>query len=135
MTETGPIFAVMDAHCALCAKGAAWIARNDRNEEFRIVPIQSRRGRALLIENGLDPDAPASWLFVENGNSYTALEALVRVSWRLGGVWKALVVLRLIPKPLQDRLYHAVARRRYAWFGQADMCALPDPDVQRRLVQ
>lgn len=135
MTEPGPIFTVMDANCALCARGAAWIARNDRAEEFRIVPIQSLRGRALLIENGLDPDDPASWLFVEHGQAYSSLDALIRVGWRLGGVWKALCILRLAPKPLRDRMYYAVAQRRYAWFGQADMCTLPDPDVQRRLVR
>lgn len=135
MTDPGPIFTVMDAHCALCAKGASWIARNDHAEQFRIVPIQSVLGRALLIENGLHPDDPGSWLFVENGETYTALEALIRVGQRLGGVWRMLIVLRLIPRPTRNRLYHAVARRRYRWFGRADMCALPDEAVQRRLVQ
>ena len=67
MTDPGHIFTVMDANCALCAKGASWIARNDHADEFRIVPIQSVQGRALLVENDLDPHDPASWLFVENG--------------------------------------------------------------------
>ncbi len=135
MTEPGPIFTVMDTHCALCAKGATWIARNDRADQFRIVPIQSLRGRALLIENGLDPDDPASWLYSENGVTHSALDALIAVGQRLGGIWKALIILRALPKPVRERLYHLVARWRYAWFGYADLCALPDPDVQKRLVQ
>ena len=135
MPDPGPIFTVMDAHCALCAKGAAWIARNDHAEEFRIVPIQSLLGRALLTENGLDPDDPASWLFVENGATYGSLDALIRVGWRLGGMWKALAILRILPRPMRDRLNRTVARRRYDWFGRADMCAMPDPEVQRRLIQ
>ena len=32
-------FTVMDANCGLCARGAAWIARNDAAEKFRIVPV------------------------------------------------------------------------------------------------
>ena len=29
-------FTVMDANCGLCARGAAWIARNDTEKKFRI---------------------------------------------------------------------------------------------------
>lgn len=133
MTDPGPIFTVMDAHCALCARGAAWIARNDKRNIFRIVPIHSELGRSLLIRNGLDPDDPASWLYVDNGSTYTSLDALIRVGWRLGGIGKALIVFRLLPRALQDRLYNAVARHRYL-AGRTDLCALPDPHVKRRLV-
>lgn len=130
---TGPIFTVMDAHCALCARGARWIARNDRKGEFKIVPIQSALGRDLLIRNGLDPDDPTSWLFIENGHAFQSLDAVIRVGWRLGGPWKALALLRILPRSWQDKLYHAVARRRYL-LGRADLCHLPDPDVRARLV-
>ncbi|MEM9425882.1 MAG: DCC1-like thiol-disulfide oxidoreductase family protein [Pseudomonadota bacterium] len=133
MTDPGPIFTVMDAHCALCARGAAWIARNDTANVFKIVPMQGELGRSLLMRNGLDPDDPASWLFVENGATYSSLDALIRVGWRLGGIGKALIVFRLLPRVLQDKLYNAVARRRYL-AGRTDLCALPDPDVKRRLV-
>jgi hypothetical protein len=58
--DLGNVFTVMDARCALCAKGVAWIARHDHAEEFSIVPIQSELGRALLTHYGLDPDDPVS---------------------------------------------------------------------------
>jgi predicted DCC family thiol-disulfide oxidoreductase YuxK len=124
----------MDAQCALCARGARWIAHNDRRDEFRIIPIQSALGRSLLIRNGLDPDDPASWLYIENGKVYASLDALIRVGLRLGGVWRLLGLLRILPEPLQDKLYKLVATRRYA-FGRTDLCTLPDVEVRRRLVQ
>ena len=55
-------FSVMDASCALCAKGAKWISRGDKSGEWRIIPMQSDLGRALLVHYGLDPDDPTSWL-------------------------------------------------------------------------
>ncbi len=129
----GPL-CVMDAHCALCARGARWIARSDHRREFRIVPLQSALGAALMRHYGLDPADPLSWLFLDQGKAFTSLDALIGVAGRLGGVWHVLRLLRLIPKALRDRAYRAVACNRYRWFGRADLCALPDPDVQQRLM-
>lgn len=131
----GEVFTVMDAHCALCARGAAWIARNDRRGAFTIIPVQSPLGEALMRHYGLDPADPTSWLYVEHGLAYSSLDALIRAGWRLGGVWRGLAVLRLLPRPVQDTLYRAVARNRYRLFGRADLCALPDAEVQRRLLR
>ncbi|MEQ8823179.1 MAG: DCC1-like thiol-disulfide oxidoreductase family protein [Filomicrobium sp.] len=133
--EAGDVFTVMDAHCALCARGAAWISRYDKAHEFKIVPMQSDVGAALFSHFGLDPNDPASWLYVENGNAYSSLDALIRVGARLGGVWKGLALLRILPSPIQDALYRWVARNRYRMFGTTDLCNLPNPEVQKRLLQ
>lgn len=130
----GPLFAVMDAHCALCSRGARWIAHNDRANEFSIIPMQSVTGRALLAHYGLDPDDPASWLYVEGGRAFSSLDAVIRIGRRLGGVWSLLSVFRVLPVAWQDALYRAVARNRYRLFGRSDLCSLPDPEVRKRLL-
>lgn len=133
--DGGDCFTVMDAHCALCAKGAKWIAHNDKAGTFKIVALQSQFGQALMIHYGLDPDDPTSWLFVEDGQPYSSLEAYIRVGNRLGGIWRILSALRIIPRPLQDILYRSIARNRYRLFGRTDLCNLPDPQIQKRLIQ
>ncbi len=127
--------AVMDAHCAICARGARWIAKNDRRGEFRIVPMQSDLGRSLLIRHGLDPDDPSSWLYLDKGVPHASLDAVIRVGQRLGGLWRALALLRALPRPAQNLLYYSVARNRYRLFGRGDLCTMPDDDVQARLLQ
>ena len=77
---------VMDARCGLCARGARWIARSDRKQEFRIIPAQSELGAALFRHYGLDPLDPVSWLYIVDGKAYTSLDAIIRVGRRLGGV-------------------------------------------------
>ncbi|WP_205520588.1 thiol-disulfide oxidoreductase DCC family protein [Tropicibacter sp. Alg240-R139] len=124
---------VMDAHCALCARGAAWIAHNDQDQEFLIVPMQSELGQVLLEQNGLDPNDPTSWLLLERGQGRTSTDAIIRSGQKLGRKWRLLTVLRIIPRPVRDACYRVVARNRYRWFGQGDMCNMPDPEVQRRL--
>lgn len=132
--SAGDIFTVMDARCSLCARGAAWIARNDRAQEFTIIPLQSDVGNALMRHYGLDPGDPTSWLYVEDGRAYTSLDAFIRVGRRLGGVWKGFGLLRILPRSLQDIMYRAVARNRYRIFGTTDLCTLPDAEVQKRLL-
>ena len=131
---TYPI-AVMDGTCALCCFGARMIHRLDRSGDIKICPIQSDRGRALLMENGLDPDDPATWLFIENGNVWTDLEAMIRVGERSGGFGRILSLLWVAPKPLRGWLYERIARNRYAMFGRSEMCEIPDPGLRARLIE
>lgn len=131
--DAGPV-TVMDAHCALCARGARWIARNDSKLEFRIVPVQSPLGAALLKHYGMDPGDPVSWLYLEDGMAYHSLDALIQVGQRLGGVWSLLSVLRIFPASIRGGLYRVVARNRYRLFGRADLCSVPDEQVRKRLL-
>ena len=133
--SAGEVFTVMDANCSLCARGATWIARNDKAEEFTIIPAQSETGIALMQHYGLEPNDPSSWLYIEKGVAYSSLDAVMRVGRRLGGIWKGLSVLSLLPRHVQDKLYLLVARNRYRLFGTADLCALPNPKVQKRLLR
>lgn len=133
-SDEGPC-TVMDARCSLCAKGARWIAYNDHQTQFKIIPLQSDLGRALMIHYGVDPDDPLSWLFLDKGRAYTSVDAIIRVGQRLGGIWSGLVILRVLPRFIQDTLYGFIARNRYRFFGQTDLCSLPDEQLQKRLMQ
>ena len=131
--DTGPC-TVMDAHCSLCAHGAKWIAHNDHQGVFRIIPLQSDLGNALMVHYEMDPADPMSWLFVEDGHAYSSMDAVIRVGSRLGGMWKALNILRVIPRRAQDYFYGLVARNRYRFFGKTDLCNIPDLEVRKRLL-
>jgi predicted DCC family thiol-disulfide oxidoreductase YuxK len=40
----------------------------------------------------------------------------------------------VIPRPLRDRIYAGVARRRYRWFGKREQCMVPTPAVRLRFI-
>ena len=103
--QGGNALAVMDAHCGLCARGARWISHNDRAQQFNIIPVQSALGQALLRHYGLDPADPSTWLYIDSGVGYTSLDAAIRAGRRLGGIWRLLGVLRILPRNVQDALY------------------------------
>jgi len=127
-------FTVMDADCGLCARGAAWIARNDAEQKFRIVPVQSELGAALLRHYGMNPEDPLSWLYIAKGHAHTSLDAIIRVGQELGGAWKILAVFKLLSRRAQDYLYGIVARNRYRLFGRKSFCDTPDPKIQSRIL-
>ena len=132
--DSAPV-AVMDADCAVCSWGARMIHRLDRSGRVRICPIQTPLGAALLGHYGLDPKDPTSWLFLDQGEAHEGFEAVLYASRRFGGLARLTMVLCIFPRPLRDWLYTRLARNRYAVFGRADMCALPDPAFQRRLIR
>ena len=129
------ILVVVDAECGLCSGGARQLARRDKNDRFRIVPLQSPLGRRLLEDHGIDPDDPASWLYLEGDTALTGFDGWARVGEVLGGSARVLMLLRLLPKPLRARLYAIMARNRMTFFGSDDLCRLPAPEVARRLLQ
>ena len=130
--DTGPVV-VMDGECVLCSTGARLISGHDKAGEFRICRAQTELGRALLHHYGMKADDPESWLYIVDGSAYTSLDAMIRVGARVGGAGLLLQPLRLVPRPLQDWFYRRLAR--YRLFGRADICALPDPGVRKRLME
>lgn len=132
--DTVPL-AVMDAECAICSWGARMIHRLDRAGRVRICPAQSPLGQALLAHHGFQPRDPASWLFLDQGRAHTDFDAVIHAGESFGGWGRMTSVLRLIPKPLRDRLYLGLARNRYRIFGRGDLCGLPDPGLQARILR
>lgn len=132
--DSAPL-AVMDAECAICSWGARKIHRLDRTGTVRICPIQSPLGAALLNHYGLRPDDPSSWLFIDEGIAHRDFEAVVFAARRFGGWGRLASLLLILPRPVRDWLYKRLARNRYAIFGRADMCAVADPEFQKRLLR
>lgn len=133
MGDDAPI-AVMDGTCALCSFAARVIHRLDRAGTIRICPIQTARGQALLQAHGLDALDPDSWLFIADGRAWRDFDALIRLGGFTGGWGRVFALLRLIPPRPRSALYRSIARNRYRLFGRADLCALPDPGLQARLL-
>jgi predicted DCC family thiol-disulfide oxidoreductase YuxK len=131
--DSGPVV-FMDGECALCSRTARAIARLDRRGEFRICPIQTVLGRAILQHYGLDAKDPGSWLYLANGKAYASLDAVIEAGTRLGGMARLLRAFLLLPQPVRDWLYRRIARNRYALFGRGQMCAIPDAALKQRLL-
>ena len=125
---------LFDGICGLCNWWVDFVLRRDPHGLFRFSPLQSDAARALLIEHGIAPDFNASIVLVADGRALVRSDAIVEILRRLGAPWSAAVVGLVVPRPLRDRAYDAVAARRYRWFGTLDACRLPTPSERARFL-
>lgn len=133
MTGDAPIL-LFDGVCHLCDGAVRFILRRDPRGVFRFAALQSEAGRRLAAEHGVPAEALDTVILIEGGRAYERSEAALRVVRHLRFPWPAMGVFRVIPRGWRDRLYDAVARRRYRWFGRRETCAVPDPAVRDRFL-
>jgi predicted DCC family thiol-disulfide oxidoreductase YuxK len=126
-----PVF-VFDGVCVLCSGGAGWLMRHDKKRIFRLAPAQSPLGAALYAHYGIDWNE--TYLLVSDGLPYTKSRGYLHMCRIVGGWWRAVLVLWLIPRALRDWSYDVVARNRYRWFGKVAYCQLIPEDLRVTLL-
>jgi predicted DCC family thiol-disulfide oxidoreductase YuxK len=126
---------VFDGVCVLCSHWVSFVLRHDRHRLYRFAAMQTATGRELLIEHGLDPEDPRSFLLLDQGRSYTDTDAIARVLRSFGGRWKVVsALLAVVPRFIRDPLYRWTARNRYRLFGRHDVCIVPSAQISDRFL-
>jgi predicted DCC family thiol-disulfide oxidoreductase YuxK len=125
---------VFDGVCVLCSGLARFILKRDRGLAFRLATAQSPLGQALFRHYGLNAQEFETNLILVDGLAYAKLDTVALAGERLGGPWRSLSLLRLLPRRLADWLYDRVARNRYALFGRTERCMIPPPEWRDRFI-
>ena len=119
----------VDGCCVLCQRAAGWVARRDRRGRVALAALQGDTARRLLpgaLRAAAADGMPGSVVWrTPGGRLLLRSTAVLAAVAALGGWYRAAALLRLLPAPLRDALYAAVARRRRRWFGATRECVLP----------
>jgi predicted DCC family thiol-disulfide oxidoreductase YuxK len=137
MSDTKQEAAVVlfDGVCNLCNGAVNFIIDRDPSARFRFAALQSSQAAALLAPLGRVPEVePTSFILVEDGHVYERSTAALRVARRLPGAWKLFYAFVVVPRPVRDVVYRFIARNRYRWFGKADACRMPTPELRARFL-
>ncbi len=129
----GPII-VFDAMCVLCSANAQFVLRHDRAARFRLASMQNEVGAALYRRCGIDPKNPETLIIVDGQRILRDSDAVLAIYDGLGWPWKALSIVRLVPRFIRDPLYRLIARNRYRIFGRRETCWLPSPEQAGRIL-
>jgi predicted DCC family thiol-disulfide oxidoreductase YuxK len=116
---------IFDGICHVCSGWVRFLRRHRVDPPFQLIPMQSVAGKALLVDYGIDPDDPATFLVLDQGRKFIESDAAIHVISALGGFWRMSDALRIVPKGWRDFLYRLLARNRYRWFGRRSVCYLP----------
>ena len=123
-----------DGVCRLCTGTVLFVIKRDAGKRFRFASLQSPVGQQLLRSFGLPPNDLKTFVLVDQGRHFTKSAAALRVASGLGGVWRAVALLTVVPRPIRDGVYDWVARKRYRWFGRLDACLVPSQEVADRFL-
>ncbi|MBC8125582.1 MAG: DUF393 domain-containing protein [Gloeobacteraceae cyanobacterium ES-bin-144] len=110
------------------------VVRFDPRGNVCFAPLQGELAKTMGFSHFAAEEGGTMVLLRESdGRVFTHSDGWIELANALGGWWRVLTVTRFIPKPLRDMVYRWVARNRYHIMGKADHCALPDPELLKRL--
>jgi predicted DCC family thiol-disulfide oxidoreductase YuxK len=125
---------LFDGNCNLCNGAVQFVLQRDRRARFRFAALQSRAGRQLLAGKNVPDPLPDSMLLVLDGAVHLRSGAALRIAARLPFPWWLCAVALLVPRPLRDWVYDAIAARRHRWFGRSDTCMVPTAALRARFL-
>lgn len=123
-----------DGQCGLCHGFVRFVLAQDRSAHFRFAPLQGETFEARVpaaSRVGL-PDSVV--VITGAGKLLTRSEGVLYVFSQLGPVWRWIgKVAELIPSPIRDVAYNAVAAVRRRLFQRpSDICPVVRPELRAR---
>jgi predicted DCC family thiol-disulfide oxidoreductase YuxK len=125
---------LFDGVCNLCNRVVRFIVRRDPAAQFRFAALTSDAARRVLDKARAAPLAE-SIVLVDHSRVFTRSDAVLRIARRLTFPWPLAYALIVVPRPVRDWAYEAIARRRYRWFGRRDVCMVPGPGLRDRFLE
>jgi predicted DCC family thiol-disulfide oxidoreductase YuxK len=123
---------LFDGHCGLCDRSVQLLLRWDRTGVLHFAPLQGPTAAPFAPPSS--PHDPGTFVLVDQQGTHLRSEAALRTLAHLGPLWRAVLIFRVVPRPLRDAVYNWVARHRYRWFGQLDACRIPSVEVKARFL-
>ncbi len=123
-----------DGTCLFCHASMRFIADRDPAGYFRFGALQDPRAQDILQRHGLAHIAPSSVVLIEEGRPYVRSTAGLRIVKHLSLPWRLAAVLLLVPRPIRDVVYDAVAAVRGRIAGTTDHCDIPSEAIRQRLI-
>lgn len=75
-----------------------------------------------------------SVVYQDELNTYTKSDAVLKIIFEFGGIWKLFVLFKLVPKSIRDWLYDLIAGNRYKLFGKMKDCMIPPEAIRHRFL-
>jgi len=129
-----------DARCGLCNRVVRLLLRTDRAGRLRFATLQGETGQAYLQLWDLPAQDFDSLVFAPDWSAPDRFAPRLRTDGALaaaaaiGGVWRLITWVRLLPVWVRDPVYRLVARTRYSLFGEYQPSPLPDPEWAKRFL-
>ena len=121
---------LFDGVCNLCDASVHYVIKNDKNDLFRFVALQSDLGQAILKHIGINPIHIDSIILYEPEVAYYyKSSAALEIAKGLNGIFTLATLFQIVPTGIRDFIYDFVAENRYKWYGKKEACLVPSPEL------
>jgi predicted DCC family thiol-disulfide oxidoreductase YuxK len=125
---------VFDGVCILCNSFVQLILKKDRTQQFYFTTSQSdfMKEKVKTMQFKINP--MDSVIYLKDGKVLTESSAVLGILSDLGGIWKLLLIFKIIPPVIRNTAYRFCAKRRYRVFGKLETCMLPSSEWKSRFL-
>ncbi len=129
----GKSLILFDGHCHMCSRVVQLILKFDRNKMFLFAPLESDAGLFWKGKRQI-PESVDSIILIEENCFLIKSDAVLKIARQLGGLFKFLLIFRVIPRSWRNRVYDLIARNRFRWFGRRESCMMPTREQRKRFI-
>jgi predicted DCC family thiol-disulfide oxidoreductase YuxK len=127
---------LFDGFCNLCNSSVQFLIKKDSKDIFRFVSLQSELGKELLSRLPIAiQNTDSIILFESEAVFYFKSQAIFQIIKSLGGIFKFLLIFKLLPTSFTNTIYDYIARNRYHWFGKKQHCLVPTMEIQSKFLK
>ncbi len=115
----------------MCSRFITFLFNNDKKRYFKYASLQSKSAALILTKQALTKQDISldTIVYIENSKVYYKSEAVLRIMFHLGGLFKVIsMTISIIPNSVLDFIYIKIANNRYKISGPADLCRTPRPE-------
>ena len=126
---------LFDGVCNYCNDKINFIIKNDKQDVFRFVALQSETGQKIIKYLGIDTSIDSIVLYEPGYAYFIKSEAVFRIIKDLSSPVKLLLLFNFIPTSIKNLLYDFIAKNRYKWYGKNENCLLPSEDIIGKFIK
>lgn len=122
-----------DGVCHLCMGSVQFLLKQNQKENLFFSTIGSETFLSLLPKDSY-PKLPDSILYWKEGTLYLESDAVLQLTRELKFPWPWFYGFWFFPRFLRNPIYRFIAKHRYQWFGKAEACMVPSPNIKKRFL-
>lgn len=125
-----------DGDCAACSESVRLAVRLDKHEQLKFSPLQGKLAAEMgFTESAAKKGGSMILLRESDGKVFKRSDAAIELARALGGWWRLLIPVKFVPRVIRDAVYQWIADHRYLISEKGNFCAMPDPPVQKRILE
>lgn len=126
---------LFDGICNYCNDKINYIIKNDKDDLFRFVALQSESGQKIIKYLGIDNSIDSIILYEPGYAYFIKSEAVFRIIKHLSSSVKLLLFFNFIPTSIKNIFYDLIAKNRYKWYGKKESCMLPTEEIKAKFIE